>query len=135
MPDVPEDEYRWFVASDPNMDDDDTVVTPLPVRRSLGIPVPMPPLRTEEISIDVVDEEEDLPPILPAPAARLPLIDVSRLQPPARTKTLPLPDTKFSQLNTIIGVMREVLASRAAPVAEVEIDAIEWHIRERIAKL
>lgn len=121
-----EDDYRWFVASDPNLDDEDTVVSPLP-----GVPTPMAPVRTEEIRIDVVeDDDADLPPLLALHSLRA-------LPPPpvARTKTPPIPDTKFSQLNTIIGVMREVMAERVAPIPDVEIDAIEWHLRERIAKL
>lgn len=124
-----EEDSRWFVESDPNMDDEDTVVTPLPARLALGIPQPMPPIRTEEIEIDVVDEDADLPPILEAPAVRL------LPSAPARTRTPPPPDHGFSQLNTIIGVMRSVLAERPAPVSDFEIDAVEWHVRERIAKL
>lgn len=125
-----EEDNRWFVASDPNMDDEDTVVTPLPARLALGIPQPMPPIRTEEIEIDVVDEDADLPPILEAPAVRL-----LPAPPVGRTKTPPPPDARFSQLNTIIGVLREVLASRPAPLAELEIDAVEWHVRKEVAKL
>lgn len=106
-----------------------------------GVPVALDAPTTGEIDIAISEERPQrlpmgrlpLPPITPRPEARLP--------PPmpfpaaARTKTPRAPDTRFAEMNLMIQQLRIVLAERAQPIDEVEIDGIEFKLRERIAKL
>jgi hypothetical protein len=106
------EDYRWFVSSDRSAPreafDDVTMVSEVP--------------EVPEMDIEILVEEEPAP-VLPTP--------VRRTSTPLPSGALP--DDRFTELNTIVEQTRLIL--REAGMTVAQLDAIEWKLRERIAKL
>jgi hypothetical protein len=112
------EDFRWFAPSDRG----------IPEARFADVTVE---IDLGDIDVDVVDDNDDITVTGDMPPAVLP-------QPAHRIKT-PLPagvhrDAPFSELNVILREMRAILASRSG-MLESEIDAVEWQLRAKIAKL